>query len=688
MIPAALRTSGWRCVPALLAVLLGAACPGGGPTLDPIPDQTAEVGVELLVQVTAASPGGSALTFTVSSSTLSDLTTRAHPAVITATGGTGATLRFTPVASDVGQQLFTVRASDGSRQAEQSFTVNVTAGSAVPVFREPLGSGTTLDLSQAACLTVNVVVEDPDSAQVVISMEEPVENGFLLEQTSGQQATFDWCPTPKQIDGGERYTLNLAADDGAGHVGRKKYVIVLRKELGSGCPGTAPVVAHTPPGPQTTVLDVPVSMTVSDDLGVAAPPVLYYATTAPPDPANPDFAQFVQLATRRVSGDARSGSYEAALPNPVLAASPGTSATVYYFMEAVDDDDATGSCDHRTRSPAGDVYAVTVTQPSGGGTLGACTACAADVQCASGRCVALGSGGTYCLDACASPGASCGGGGTCAAQPWLTVDGLSALVCVPAGSTCMTTCVDDVLEDNDFLDDPGVTALDPGQYPNLKLCGDGSWAVDEDYYGILLDSPSMLTVTALFSNDLGDIDLALLDQDGAVIKSSYSVGDSEQVSACVEPGLFFAHVYSYDPTIDNTYTLVVTAPVGGCCVDDSLEENDGALEAMPVMDDDLVDGVTICPDDQDWFQIDLTAGQRIVVDVIFDQLSPAQDLDVYLVDRDGQTPLTPCCDPDNGQGSSGSEHLELTVTATGTYYVYVEGYAGAAADYLIGFQVQ
>jgi hypothetical protein len=684
----ALRTPGRGILPALLAVLLGAACPGSGPTLDPIADQTAEVGVELVVQVTATSPGGAALTFTVSSSTLSDLTTRAHPAVITATGASGATLRFTPVASDVGLQVLTVRASDGSRQAEQSFTVNVTAGSAVPVFREPLGSGTTLDLSQATCLTVNVVVQDPDSAQVVISMEEPVENGFQLEQTSGLEATFDWCPTPKQIDGGDRYTLNLAADDGAGHVGRKKYVIVLRKELGNGCPGAAPVVTHTPPGPQTTVLDIPVSATVSDDLGLAAPPVLYYATTAPADPAHPDFGQFVQLATRRVSGDARNGSYAAAIPNPVLAATPGTSATLYYFLEATDNDDATGSCDHRTRAPAGDVYTVTVTRSSGGGSLGACSPCAGDVQCASGRCVALGSSGAWCLDACESPGAACGGGGTCSTQPWLSVDGLSALVCLPPGSTCMAACVDDALEDNDWIDDPGVPALDPGQYPNLKLCGDGSWSVDEDFFGILLDYPSLLTVTVMFSNDLGDIDLTLLDDRGVELGNSYGMGDSEQITACVEPGLYFANVYSYDPTIDSTYTLVITAPVGGCCVDDELEENDGALEAMPVLHGDVVDGVTICPDDEDWYQIDLTAGQRIVVDVIFDQLVPSQDLDVYLVDRDGLTVLTPCCNPGNGQSGTSNEHLEHTVTATGTYYVKVDGYAGAANDYLIGFQVQ
>ena len=48
----------------------------------------------------------------------------------------------------------------------------------MPVFREPLGSGTTLDLSQSNCIELDILVEDPDSPNVDISLEEPLEDGY------------------------------------------------------------------------------------------------------------------------------------------------------------------------------------------------------------------------------------------------------------------------------------------------------------------------------------------------------------------------------------------------------------------------------------------------------------------------------------------------------------------------------
>ena len=47
---------------------------------------------------------------------------------------------------------------------------------------------------------------------------------------------------------------------------------------------------------------------------------------------------------------------------------------------------------------------------------------------------------------------------------------------------------------------------------------------------------------------------------------------------------------------------------------------------------------------EDWFSIDLNAGDTLVVDLLFDQLAPESDLDLYLYAPDGQTNLTPCCD--------------------------------------------
>jgi len=668
-------------------LVLGACGSNAAPTLQPIGDQTVEVGVELTLEIVAGDPDADSLSFSVSSDSLPDLTTRSHPPQFVPFGQTSAYFHWTPLALDVGNHALTITVSDGKASASQTFGVTVSAGNAVPVFREPLGSGTTLDLSVSSCIELDILVEDPDSPNVDISLEEPLEDGYEFVQDGAVAGVFSWCPSAKQIEGSERYTLNLKADDRDGHIGRKKYVVLLRRELET-CPGTGPVITHTPPGLQSTLLDIPITAQVSDDLGVPGQPVVYYSGNAPANPANPDFDQFVQLLMSRTSGDALSGQYTVLVPNPVLAEPAGTVRTIYYFIEATDDDDAEGTCDHRTTAPLGDVYSVDVERPTSGSTLGHCEPCSADVQCTSGMCVVLSGGSPSCLDECPSPGAGCTDGGTCSASAWTSVDGASGLVCLPAGSSCQAACTDDSMEENDFITDPGVQDLAAGSYSALKLCGDGvSWC-DEDFYGLVLTGSEEVTVSLIFSHADGDIDLELVDDNESPLASSYSVTDNESVTACLQPGQYYIIVYSYDAQIDAAYDLVINMPPGGCCVDDSWEPSDGALEAIPVVATDIVDQVNICEGDQDWFQIDLQAGDTLVVDVLFDQVTFDQDLDVYLYDRDGLTNLTPCCVSTNGQSGTSDEQLTYTVSVAGTYYVVVEGYQDSTNEYLIGFDIR
>lgn len=668
-------------------LVLGACGKNAAPTLQPIDDQTIEVGAELTLEIVGADDDDDSLSFSVSCDSIADLTTRAHPPRFDSFGPTSAYFRWTPLALDVGTHELTISVSDGKDSASQTFTVDVSAGNAVPVFREPLGSGTTLDLSVSTCIELDILVEDPDSPDVDISLEEPLEDGYEFVQDGAVAGVFSWCPSNKQIESSERYTLNLKADDRDGHIGRKKYVIVLRREL-ENCPGEGPVITHTEPGPQSTLLDIEITAQVTDDLGVPGQPVLYYSGNAPANPANPDFDQFVQLLMSRTAGDAQSGTYTAHVPNPVLAEPVGTVRTIYYFIEAMDDDDAEGTCDHRTTAPAGDVYSVDVERPTSGTTLGHCESCSADVQCTSGMCVALTGGSPTCLDTCTTPGAGCTDGGTCSSQPWTSVNGLGGLVCLPEGSSCQGTCTDDAYEDNDFMTDPGIQDLPAGTYPGLMMCGDGASWSDEDFYRLALSNPEEVTVSLLFSHSDGDIDLDLIDDTGALIGSSDSVTDNESVTLCLQAGTYYAIAYSYDPQVNASYDLVINIPPGGCCADDAWEPSDGALEAIPVVPTDVVDQVNICEGDEDWFQIDLLAGDTLVVDLLFDQLTFEQDLDVYLYDRDGQTNLTPCCDSGNGQSGTPDEQLTYTVNAAGTYYVVVDGYQSAVNDYIIGFEVQ
>src|SRR5205814_7773075 len=114
-----------------------------------------------------------------------------------------------------------------------------------PVFRQPLGSGTTIDLANKKCVDLDIVIEDQDTAQVTLAMEEPKIDGAKLDQKDGLTAHFNWCPTKEQ-EAESRYTLVISADDSDNPKTMKNYLIVLRGNGGgASCPGTAPSIAHS-----------------------------------------------------------------------------------------------------------------------------------------------------------------------------------------------------------------------------------------------------------------------------------------------------------------------------------------------------------------------------------------------------------------------------------------------------------
>ena len=83
-----------------------------------------------------------------------------------------------------------------------------------------------------------------------------------------------------------RYTLVLSADDGDNPKTIKNYLIVLRGSGNTTCPGAPPVISHTPAN-QSTILDLKIPVTVTDDKGIKDNPLFYYSTTNPGAVASP-----------------------------------------------------------------------------------------------------------------------------------------------------------------------------------------------------------------------------------------------------------------------------------------------------------------------------------------------------------------------------------------------------------------
>src|SRR5215475_1909107 len=226
------------CVTCLASAV---ACgPGSPPVLSGLTDQVAQVGTELMVNLHATDPDGDALTYKFQAADLTDLD--GHAAITVSPSGSGV-FKWTPTPADVGRHAFDFTVSDASHNTTATITIDVQSaiGSATaPVFRQPLGSGTTLDLTQQACVDVDIVI-DAGASTVRITQADPVIDGAQINVRDGHTATWHWCPTRAQ-QAQARYSLTLSADDGNSPKALKHYLVVLRGSSGTSCPGTAPVI--------------------------------------------------------------------------------------------------------------------------------------------------------------------------------------------------------------------------------------------------------------------------------------------------------------------------------------------------------------------------------------------------------------------------------------------------------------
>ena len=230
------------------------------------------------------------------------------------------------------------------------------------------------------------------------------------------------------------------------------------------------------------------------------------------------------------------------------------------------------------------------------------------------------------------------------------------------------TCPDDGLEDNDTFDDARPIG---GSTDALRVC-EG----DDDYYSVTLGAGDTLTVATDFSTSEGDIDLRLLNGEGAVVASSVSVTDDESLTYVAETaGTYVIRVSLWrdsgsDPGNGYGIDIDVDEAVAPSCPSDRLENNDSIDDAEP-LPPELYTGLFVCEDDEDWYRLPLNAGDTITVTVTFPHAEG--DIDLRLLDSIGVPLATRASDTDD-------EELEYTVEEDGTYFIRVYLYADAGSS--------
>ena len=162
------------------------------------------------------------------------------------------------------------------------------------------------------------------------------------------------------------------------------------------------------------------------------------------------------------------------------------------------------------------------------------------------------------------------------------------------------------------------------------------WAclAGDDWYALSLEAGDQLGFTVDFDSSEGDIDIFLTDPSGATVASSQTSAASESINhTATQSGDYGLGVVLVTDSgalagADYTLGLDLDPAVPSCAAGDALEEDDFSHTAT-FTNDLLVTGLSSCPSDDDWFEID-SSGAPIEIDVVFNH--GEGNIDLFLLD--------------------------------------------------------
>ena len=210
--------------------------------------------------------------------------------------------------------------------------------------------------------------------------------------------------------------------------------------------------------------------------------------------------------------------------------------------------------------------------------------------------------------------------------------------------------IDDPYEENDTL--AAATALpEKTQISGVQL--------DDDWYHIAVQPGFERIVADLtFTHANGDLDLALYDSSETRIgPPSNSSTDNERIAVdAMTGGDYYLRVYNFaGASTANSYTLTWHAPA-----DDLYEPNNSLPTAADLPENTGISAIQL---DEDWYRIDVSPGSlHLVIDLTF--VHASGDLDIVLKNSAGAFRAS-------GESLDDNEHIDITVTAGGTYYLQI-----------------
>ncbi|MBI3072492.1 MAG: PPC domain-containing protein [Deltaproteobacteria bacterium] len=686
----------------LFAFLLGAAaCSNKPPKLSPLGNRTVTVNQEVAFDVIASDPDGDDIEFRVvgrpRSASFDVLGRSAH-------------FSWTPLITDARPEPYQISFYIGDKKGgtdSQTISITVTEssvpGEGTPAFLDPFNY--QLDLNQTDTLTFKVQARDDNSANVTLRAIRSVE-GSTFEQSGAKEATFTWKPTAEQAAARAVWVLTVGAKDETHEEVVQDFTILIRRKEGAdpNCPGQGPRIVHAALGEQRGSGDYEVTATVTDTESRVARVDLYYAVVGS-DEEVPEQFDSKQMVAAQGSTD-----FKATIPNPNLT---GTATkTVYYYVSAMDDDDANGTnCDRTSFLPASRDSRFSFVAYAPGNT----TTCQDDAESnntkqtamplvadtLSGRKICPGKEDWYSIALAAGEGfyalvssefangnidAELYGpsSGTPVTRGVTTLD-VETIEIAPvsqpatyylrvygAGATVKntyelmwekrTSCAADSQEPNETSAAAKVVSL-PFNNAALAIC-----ANDKDYFAFDVPSGKNLKIEATFTAADADIDLELRNSSGQFAGSSTGSTGTEKIEKSnVTAGRYKLKVYASDPAKTARYTLSITltdAPVAQCA--GVGEPNNTPATATSLTPNQGVMLLNICQGDVDYYKIHLNAGERLDATTAFTHT--AGDLAVQILSPDGAMVID---ESDTSAAGTNEEEAFFVACSAGDYLVKV-----------------
>ncbi len=150
--------------------------------------------------------------------------------------------------------------------------------------------------------------------------------------------------------------------------------------------------------------------------------------------------------------------------------------------------------------------------------------------------------------------------------------------------------------------------------------------LDEDWYKIYLLAGERVNISVGFSNDVGDIDLYVVDRTNGIVSKSVTNGDLESVTfTALYEGLHYIRVTLFTGSV-NSYWLSISYPDE---LVEPTEDNDALSDAHPLTQG-LHENLNIRIGDADYYAINVTQpGQALIIFASYDHSLGDLILELY-----------------------------------------------------------